>query len=154
MAVGLIEFPCCFQSLLRITIIPSWINQTEHPTGSDLGFELVRLLHEAFLIQQSDIVYMVQPAEILTFLRTTEMVSYIKGFLIDVIFAVIRCTCRHEAHVRHLIHMPVIRIDGYSDIFVTVLIRRMLFQIILDDLLVIRNRADFRITCFLHDAML
>ncbi|MMZ68013.1 hypothetical protein D1872_306590 [compost metagenome] len=111
MAVGLVEFPSRLQSLLRLAIVPCRIDQTEHPAGSDLGFELVRLLHKTLLIQQSDIIHVIKPAEILPFLRAAEMVSHVKGLLVDEVFAVIRRACRKEAHIRHLIHMPIIRVE-------------------------------------------
>ncbi|MNV22215.1 hypothetical protein D3C71_1131760 [compost metagenome] len=152
--ISLIEFAGRFQRILSISIVPFRVCQTEDSARGHFRLELIRLLHEAFRVKQTLRVHVVQPAEIFSFFWTAEMVSGLVCILINVIFPVIRSPGRQECRVRHLIHMPIVRIQGQADIFVPILICRMLGDIILNHFFVILYRANLRVSRILDNTVL
>ena len=80
MSVGLIELAVFLQYIFAIGY-PIRVNQAKYAAAGNLRFVLVVFLHEAFRIQKSDIVHMVQPSEIFFFFWTQvmELASYVFG---------------------------------------------------------------------------
>ncbi|MNV26316.1 hypothetical protein D3C71_1174340 [compost metagenome] len=98
---------------------------------------------------------MIQPAEILFLLRTAKVVDRLMCLLIYVIFPVIRTACRCNSRVSDgNVHMPIIRVQGDSDVLVAVLISWMFLKIGFNYILIIGDCSDFRVSGFLQDAML
>ncbi|MOA04746.1 hypothetical protein D3C78_1243170 [compost metagenome] len=109
MSVSLIQLAFSFQCSFSIAITPVLVDQTNNTAGSDFSFVLIILLNEAFRVKQSDIVHMVEPAEIFFLSRTTEVISYFLCIDIDCIFTIIRGACSSESRISHCnVHVPIV----------------------------------------------
>ncbi|MNC18105.1 hypothetical protein D3C75_660000 [compost metagenome] len=153
--IPLVQLAFGFQCSFSVSVTPVLVNQTNDTTRSNFGFVLVILLNKAFRIKQTDVVHMVEPAEIFFLGRTAEVIGHFLRININRIFSIIRGTCSNECRVGHCnVHVPIICIQGQTDVFVAVLIGWMFFKVSLDDVFIILNSLDFRITGFFDGTVL